>query len=1049
MGGRLAINVGGFCMVALAFCANAAAVPGDLDCFCGPTFDDVGPFILAILDPDQYAQENPRCAAVYADLNADGQVDGRDIPLFVAAIDQGGLPSIVELAGRPLTSYPYFDFVTTFNTNATVSLAVDPFRLPGLAGRTCDVYVVAGRTTEEWLLDATLVDARASGPQTVMFTADSIQSNTIPLAEPGTLVPPAAVELGAPYDVVIDANRNALLDACDYIDGSGEQAGFHLVSDLCSPGPLTPVSITYSGGAWLGQRIWYPANLAELGRLPLVVLSHGNGHDYTWYDYLLRHLASHGFIAMSHTTNTGPGVEAAGTSTLENTDHLIAHQAVIGGGVLHGHVDAHRIAWIGHSRGGEGVVRAYDRLYDGEYVPSHFGREDIRLVSAIAPTDHLGPSGANPHDVPFHLLYGAADGDVTGGVDNNSRQPFQVFERATGFRQSTYVHGADHNDFNCCGVDDFTGPPVTAIGRAEAQRVAKGAYLALLKHYLEGSVAGGDFLWRQSESLKPIGVAATTTIVSQYRQADAATKYVIEDYQTNPGLAVSSCSGTVTHDVSNLLEGLLDDSNTNFTWVPSDPMNGMSLARPEDTTRGAVFDWSDWRFLEFSVPAEGRRFDEYEWLSFRACQGARHPLTSASTGDLTFTVSLRDAAGRSSGVNIGTYGGGIEKPYQRTGLGEGAGWQNEFETVRIRLTDFLAGGSGLDLRSVVAVRFDFGGSLGTAQGRLGFDDLELTAAHHPRPLPLRIELPEAAPAVIPPDEPTSFTVQITGRDESVVPDTAALNCALGGAAYLATPLLPLGGDLYQATIPPPNCGIPVRFYLSIEGTTSGLHSLPELAPAEVFEAVVAHRIDCVALDFETDPGWQVSGDALAGHWERGPPAGGVDRGAPPTDYDGSGQCFLTGNAAGDSDVDAGTTILTSGPHPLEEMADPRLAYARWYSNHTGAYPESDTMVVEISINGGSTWSTLETVGPCGPQARGGWYLREFRLRDYVGAAQQFMIRWRPSDLGGASVVEAAIDAFAVYELVCSPGRDAVDVDNSTPVTAELSRAEELSNLERK
>ena len=38
---------------------------------------------------------------------------------------------------------------------------------------------------------------------------------------------------------------------------------------------------------------------------------------------------------------------------------------------------------------------------------------------------------------------------------HNIAAPFHMYERATGYRQLTYVHGADHNDFNCCcGYND-------------------------------------------------------------------------------------------------------------------------------------------------------------------------------------------------------------------------------------------------------------------------------------------------------------------------------------------------------------------------------------------------------------------------------------------------------------------------------------------------------------------------------------------------------------------------------------------------------------------
>ena len=58
--------------------------------------------------------------------------------------------------------------------------------------------------------------------------------------------------------------------------------------------------------------------------------------------------------------------------------------------------------------------------------------------------------------------------------------------------------------------------------------------------------------------------------------------------------------------------------------------------------------------------------------------------------------------------------------------GGGAGWANEFETVRIRLTDFLNNGAALDLTDITRVRLQFGSSSGSSRGRLGIDDIELT-----------------------------------------------------------------------------------------------------------------------------------------------------------------------------------------------------------------------------------------------------------------------------------------------------------------------------------
>jgi hypothetical protein len=53
------------------------------------------------------------------------------------------------------------------------------------------------------------------------------------------------------------------------------------------------------------------------------------------------------------------------------------------------------------------------------------------------------------------------------------------------------------------------------------------------------------------------------------------------------------------------------------------------------------------------------------------------------------------------------------------------GWANEFETIRIRLTDF-ATGTGIDLSDIRLVGFVFRDQSGHISARLGFDDLELT-----------------------------------------------------------------------------------------------------------------------------------------------------------------------------------------------------------------------------------------------------------------------------------------------------------------------------------
>jgi hypothetical protein len=90
-----------------------------------------------------------------------------------------------------------------------------------------------------------------------------------------------------------------------------------------------------------------------------------------------------------------------------------------------------------------------------------------------------------------------------------------------------------------------------------------------------------------------------------------------------------------------------------------------------------------------------------------------------------FTVMLVDGAGRTSSLAMSAGGAVVRRPYQRTGFGTGAGWQNEFAAVRLRIADFAAGGRDLDLADIAAIRLEFGEGFGSGGGRLAIDDLRL------------------------------------------------------------------------------------------------------------------------------------------------------------------------------------------------------------------------------------------------------------------------------------------------------------------------------------
>jgi hypothetical protein len=664
------------------------------------------------------------------DVNGDGAVDGNDLAVVVSSWGAScpvGPPTEVKLTCQAIAVAPFVSFVRTFTAGSTVRVGIDPALTPVAADATADVWVVANRSAAEWATNDSLQDVRGT-PQTIQFGA-TLAANVFELTGGATLSGDGNLAVGRGYDLVVDVNRDGRLGAGDLIDGGGNEAGLWIARDPTATGPLlvTSLSSYTASGATAGfttARLWYPTSIALLGQRPLVVISHGNGHQYSWYDYLGTHLASWGFIVISHQNNTVPGIETASTTTLQHTSAIIAQQATVAGGAINGRIDVSRIGWIGHSRGGEGIARAYDRIFDNSYTPTGYGLANIKFLCSIAPTDFLGASSANPHAANFMLLWGAADGDVSGVPNNTVAWSFDLAERCTGFRNTVYVHGADHNDFNCCGTNDFQGPSGTAINNAGAQAVAKAFILAALKYHLESETALGEFLWRPSSSLRPPGVSAAFTIVKEVVPAASANVRTVDNFQTETGLGTSSSGGAVASTVTNISEAIARDTDNTYTWSTSNPHNGSIRATSSDTQRMVAWDWNVSAGMTWDLLPALRDLSSWTFVQARVGQGTRHPNTVTLNGGASFTWVLKDSLGNESRVSSSAYGEAINRPYQRTGSGTGTGWQNELRTVQLRLRDFKSVNPLIDLSQIASVRMEVGGSAGSTTGRFVIDDLQ-------------------------------------------------------------------------------------------------------------------------------------------------------------------------------------------------------------------------------------------------------------------------------------------------------------------------------------
>ncbi|MCH2180741.1 MAG: choice-of-anchor B family protein [Mariniblastus sp.] len=266
--------------------------------------------------------------------------------------------------------------------------------------------------------------------------------------------------------------------------------------------------------------------------------------------------------------------------------------------------------------------------------------------------------------------------------------------------------------------------------------------------------------------------------------------------------------------------------------------------------------------------------------------------------------------------------------------------------------------------------------------------------------------------------------------------TAAMNSAVlyvdRGEGFEPYPLALTGPNQYDVVFPETTAGSLVRYYFSADATDGTTVCSPISAPTDVHSAVSVESVSVAfADDFETDQGWTVAGDAADGSWERGVPAGNGFRGDPTLDADGSGSCFLTGNANGNSDVDDGVTIITSPVMDATGLfaTDAVISYWRWYTNDAGGNAAADIFEVEITNDGGENWVAVETVGPTGNEISGGWIRQMFLVNDLVERTDQMQVRFTASDLNKGSVVEAGVDGVEMH-LVNAPidvPPDAVDI----------------------
>jgi choice-of-anchor B domain-containing protein len=296
---------------------------------------------------------------------------------------------------------------------------------------------------------------------------------------------------------------------------------------------------------------------------------------------------------------------------------------------------------------------------------------------------------------------------------------------------------------------------------------------------------------------------------------------------------------------------------------------------------------------------------------------------------------------------------------------------------------------------------------------------------------LTFDYPAGVPALIGPGGGTVQFEVLENAPGDLFAGTVQFHYSTGGP-FTTVNATHLAGDLYQAVMPSVPCGSAIDFYVSAQSSDGVTWSDPPAGPTQVHKAVAAYGENVATLEnFETNTGWlvNVAADlvgfttATTGTWARVNPVGTAAQ--PEDDVTNPGTlCFVTANGAvgggvGDADVDGGATSLRSPLLNAFALADPYLSYWRWFSNNQGSNPGTMTMTVHISNNGGSSWTLLETVGPTGNDAVGGWIQHRVRIGDFVSPTNNMRVRFRTADTVGA-VVEAAVDDLKIVDYDCTP-----------------------------